>query len=72
MELFQKIALIFTIVGALNWGFIGFFDFNLVTALFGEASSIVRIIYAIVGICGVVNLIILFSHIDWDMDSNRK
>ncbi len=72
MELFQKIALIFTIVGALNWGFIGFFDFNLVTALFGESSAIVRIIYAIVGICGVVNLIILFSHIDWDMDSNRK
>ena len=69
MELFQKIALFFTILGALNWGFIGFFDFNLVTALFGDSSAIVRIIYAVIGICGIINLVILFSHLDWDMDT---
>ena len=68
METLQKIALIFTIVGALNWGFIGFFDINLVETLFGEAEMISRIIYAIVGICGIINLGLLFSHIQGDPD----
>ena len=52
MQTLQKIALIFTIIGAINWGFIGIFDFNLVDALFGEASALSRVIYAIVGITG--------------------
>ena len=66
METVQKIALIFTIAGALNWGFVGFFDINLVEALFGEASMICRIIYAVIGICGIINLGLLFSHIQND------
>ena len=48
METVQKTCLIFTIIGAINWGVVGFFYFNLVTALFQETSSIVRIIYEIV------------------------
>lgn len=66
METVQKTCLIFTIIGALNWGLIGFFDFNLVTALFQEESAIVRIIYGIIGICGVVNLGLLFNHFTTD------
>ena len=66
METVQKIALIFTIAGALNWGFVGFFDINLVETLFGEASMICRIIYAVIGICGIINLGLLFSHIQND------
>ena len=66
METLQKIALIFTIIGALNWGLIGFFDFNLVTCLFQDSSVITRIIYAIVGICGIINIFLLFSHIEKD------
>lgn len=66
METLQKIALIFTVIGAINWGLIGFFDFNLVTALFKDSSMIVRIIYAIVGICGIINIFLLFSHIEKD------
>ena len=62
METFQKTTLIFTIIGAINWGLIGFFDFNLVESLFAEASSLPRIIYAIVGICGLINIGVLFSH----------
>lgn len=68
METLQKIALVFTIVGALNWGFVGFFDINLVETLFGEVNMIPRIIYAIVGICGIINLGLLFSHIQGDPD----
>lgn len=62
METFQKITLIFTIIGALNWGLIGFFDFNLVESLFSDNSVLPSIIYAIVGICGLINIGVLFSH----------
>ena len=41
------------IIGAINWGLIGFFNFNLVSFLFGSMSWISRIIYAIVGLCGL-------------------
>ncbi len=63
MEIFQKIALAITIVGALNWGLIGFFEFNLVEALFGTVA-LQRIVYALVGICGLINIWLLFSHVD--------
>jgi len=64
METFQKVTLIFTIIGAINWGLIGFFDFNLVESLFAEASVLPSIIYAIVGICGLINIGVLFTHFD--------
>ena len=67
METLQKTALIITIIGAINWGLIGFFDFNLVSSLFGKDSSITNIIYAIVGICGLLNIGILFNHFDADV-----
>ena len=41
------------IIGAVNWGLIGFFDFDLVSTLFGQMSLFTRIIYAIVGIGGL-------------------
>ena len=63
METFQKTCLIITIIGALNWGLIGLFDFNLVDTIFGVGSLLSRIIYVIVGICGIVNIGILFNHI---------
>ena len=66
METVHQTCLIFTIIGAINWGLVGFFDFNLVTALFQEESAIVRIIYGIVGICGLINLGLLFNHFTTD------
>lgn len=47
------IALTLFIIGAINWGLIGFFRFNLVSLIFGDMSWLSRIIYAIVGICGI-------------------
>ncbi len=41
------------IIGAINWGLIGFFKFNLVAFLFGESNLISRIIYAVVGLAGL-------------------
>lgn len=46
-------ALTIVIIGAINWGLIGFFNFNLVSFLFGNMSWLSRIIYALVGICGI-------------------
>ena len=63
MEGLQKTCLVFTIIGAIVWGLIGLFNFNLVTWLFGD-TIIPRIIYTIVGICGLVNIGILLIHID--------
>lgn len=63
MEGLQKTCLVFTIIGAIVWGLIGLFNFNLVTWLFGD-TIIPRIIYTIVGICGLINIGILFNHIE--------
>ena len=64
METLQKICLVITIIGAVNWGLIGLFDFNLVTTIFGTDSALSRIVYTIVGVTGLINIGILFEHIE--------
>lgn len=67
METIQKTALVFTIIGAIVWLFIGLFDFNIVNYIFVELLSmniLARIIYIIVGICGLINIGLLFNHIE--------
>lgn len=49
-------ALVINIIGAINWGLIGFFKFNLVSFIFGDMTLLSRIIYAIVGICGLYSI----------------
>jgi len=63
MEGLQKTCLVFSIIGAIVWGLIGFFNFNLVAWIFGD-SIISNIIYIIVGICGLINIGLLFNHIE--------
>lgn len=63
MNVIQKIALIFTIIGAINWGLIGLFNFNLVEMIFG-ASMLSAIIYMLVGIAGIINIMLLFMDLD--------
>ncbi|HIS91270.1 MAG TPA: DUF378 domain-containing protein [Candidatus Faecisoma merdavium] len=64
METLQKICLVFTIIGAIVWGLIGLFDFNLVAYLFGDGSMLSRIVYTVVGITGLINIGLLFNHIE--------
>ena len=52
-KLIDGIALTIAIIGTVNWGLIGFFDFNLVAAIFGSMTWLSRIIYALVGVCGL-------------------
>ena len=47
------IAYVLTIVGGLNWGLVGAFEFNLVDELFGEGSTLSRIVYILVGLSAV-------------------
>lgn len=53
MRTLDSIALVFVVVGAVNWGLIGFFQYDLVSNLFGVNTMLTRIIFAIVGICGL-------------------
>lgn len=63
MRTLQSIALTLTIIGAINWGLVGLFDFNLVALIFGGADSILtKIIYIIVGICGIINIKLLIDY----------
>lgn len=55
-------ALVITIIGAVNWGLIGLFRFDLVAFLFGNLSWLSRIVYVLVGICGLY-LFSLFGRI---------
>lgn len=56
MKILAKIALILVLIGAINWGLIGIFGFNLVAAIFGE-SFISKLIYALVGVSGLYIII---------------
>ncbi len=62
MQTLQKVALVFIIIGAINWGLIGLFDFNLVETLFGTENVITKIIYVLVGISGIIDISLLFNN----------
>ncbi|MBT2679102.1 DUF378 domain-containing protein [Bacillus sp. ISL-35] len=58
----QRAALVLTIIGAINWGLVGFFQFDLVAAIFGgQDSALSRIIYGLVGLAGLINIGLLFA-----------
>ncbi|MGI6577072.1 MAG: DUF378 domain-containing protein [Eubacteriales bacterium] len=57
----DRIALVLTIIGALNWGLIGLFRFDLVAYLFGgQTAGVSRVIYTLVGIAGIWCISLLF------------
>lgn len=53
MKTLNCVALTIAIIGALNWGLIGIFNFDLVAFLFGSMSLLSRIVYTLVGLCGL-------------------
>ncbi len=58
----QRTALVLTVIGAVNWGLIGFFRFDLVAAIFGgQAAGFSRFIYALVGLAGLYCISLLFK-----------
>lgn len=62
METLRRIALALLIIGGINWGLIGLFQFDLVASIFGgQDSAISRIIYALVGLSSLFCLTLLFE-----------
>lgn len=67
MYILRIISYILVIIGAINWGLIGFFGYDLVASIFGEMSVISRIIYGIVGVSALILLFVnrdIFYHSD--------
>ena len=64
MKIIDKITLVLVIIGAINWGLVGIFNFNLVDTIFGMMSILSRIIYILVGISGLWTIRLLF--VDYD------
>lgn len=59
MEVINIIAVILLIIGGLNWGLVGLWDFDLVAKLFGAKSMLARIVYVLVGISAVYTIFLL-------------
>lgn len=64
MMILQKIALVFTIIGAIVWGIYGLFDVNIVTKLFANVNILEKAVYVVVGICGLINIGLFFVRED--------
>ena len=54
MKIVNTIAIILLIVGGLNWGLVGLFNFDLVAAIFGDMSVLSRVIYSLVGLSAIL------------------
>ena len=62
MKFIGLIACILVVVGGLNWGLIGFFKFDLVATIFGDMTTITRVIYALVGLAALAQLAMCNKH----------
>ena len=61
MKTLKYIAFILVLTGALNWGLVGFFHFDLVAFLFGEMTILTRIIYDIIGISAIIAMVAAYT-----------
>lgn len=66
MKAVYTVALLLVIIGGLNWGLVGFFDYNLVDSLFGKGSVLARVVYDVVGLAA------LWVLVDWVMGLSKK
>ena len=64
MNILHKTALAISIIGCINWGLVGIFDFNLVEYLFGDGSLLTRIVYILVLISGLINIRLFMKDLD--------
>jgi uncharacterized protein len=59
MNILKIVALVLVIVGGLNWGLVGAFNFDLVATLFGAMSVISKIVYVLVGLSAIYLIVII-------------
>ncbi|WP_173915767.1 DUF378 domain-containing protein [Halobacillus sp. Marseille-Q1614] len=75
MSWIQRVALLLVIIGAINWGLIGLFQYDLVAGLFGggeQSGAFARVIYTLVGISGLITISIYFSRAAETTDATRE
>lgn len=65
MKSMDVVAAVLVVVGAVNWGLVGLFQFDLVAALFGDATIVSRIVYSLVGFAGI------FQALQWKAIQRR-
>jgi len=58
MKFLDLVTFVLVIIGALNWGLIWIFDFNLVTYIFGEMLTLINLIYTLVGVSALIQIIL--------------
>ena len=69
MLILDRIALILSIIGGINWGLIGLFRFDLVAYLFGgQTATVSRVIYTLVGLAAIWCITLLFRRRDYDYE----
>ena len=68
MNIVKWISYTLVIIGAINWGLIGAFNFDLVAFLFGEMTTISRIIYTFVGVSAIISFGLMFRD-NWECTS---
>ena len=64
MNILHKTALVLVIIGCINWGLVGLFDFNLVEYLFGDGTLLTRIVYVLVLISGLIQIRLFMKDLD--------
>ncbi|CDE95335.1 MAG: DUF378 domain-containing protein [Bacilli bacterium] len=64
MNALFKTTLVLSIIGCINWGLVGLFNFNLVEYLLGDGSLLTRIVYVLVMASGLINIGILTKDLD--------
>ena len=70
LKFLKYTAYVLVLIGALNWGLVGFFNFDLVAFIFGEMTLLTRIVYTLVGISAIVSAIMLYTcpcHLEHEM-----
>lgn len=69
MGFIHRLALALVIIGAINWGLIGFFEYDLVASIFGGQTALLsKVIYALVGISGLICIPLLFRTSDVEQE----
>jgi uncharacterized protein len=69
MNPIDKISYVLVVIGGLNWGLVGFFEYNLVDKIFGAGSGIARVVYAVVGVAA---LYMLYTMLAMIANDNKK
>ena len=75
MNYIYKICLVLSIIGGINWGLVGLFDFDLVTFITGGLNMAARAIYVVIAIASIINILLLFvdlSRRDKVFDSHHR